>query len=265
MAARAVRISYDQVGGISLALPDQASEARDCKVCCVSHARRLAATLDSVILGAMVAQRWQRLAVLTGIAAAFVLAYALRDLVPLGKTVEAVRGFVSDAGWWGPPVFVVLFAFRSVFLIPSIVLLTAGGICFGVLGGTIFGAAGLTFSAVLKLFVAHVAGREKLRARLSRRVRDKLALLDGKVGAGTLGMVTAYPVGPAEALHIAAILAGMGALPFVLSVSAGSLVRAGSLSLFGEALVAGRGLVLAVAVLSAAALVPAAVLWRVRR
>ena len=177
----------------------------------------------------------------------------------VGTSPEAVRRFVHEAGWWGPAIFVLLFLFRSVLLLPSVVLLTAGGVCFGLLGGAVFGSLGLTFSATIKLLIAHVAGRDELIARLPAGWRERIAALDGRTGVGTLALVTAYPIGPAEMLHIAAILAGMGAVPFVAAVLAGSFVRAGSFSLFGEAIAAGRGLVLAAVVLTLAAVLPLAV------
>lgn len=186
-------------------------------------------------------------------------------MLPVEATAESVRAFVSGAGWWGPPLFVTLFAFRSVFLLPSVVLLIAGGVCFGVVGGALFGAAGLTFSALVKLMIAELAGREQLLARMPARMRRRLALVDGRLSARTLAVVTAYPIGPAELIHVAALLAGMHPLPYLTAIASGSLVRAASFSLFGDSLVEGGRALLAIAVLSLLALLPPAVLWARRR
>jgi uncharacterized membrane protein YdjX (TVP38/TMEM64 family) len=202
-------------------------------------------------------RRRHRLAALVLVLAAVAgIAWGLRGLVPIEASAGAVRGFVDGLGWWGPPVFVGLFAFRAVLMLPSVVLLVAGGVCFGVLGGAMLGGLGLTVSAGLKWAILQLAGRERLRAALPARLRRRLAASDGPAGAGVLAVATAYPVGPGELLHTAAILAGMPVVPFLLAVAGGSLVRAGSFSLFGGALTEGHGLATAVAVLSAIAVLP---------
>ena len=96
-------------------------------------------------------------------------------------------------------------------------------------------------------------------------MRRRLAFVDGKAGPRTLALVAAYPVGPAEALHIAAILAGMQAIPFLVAIASGSFVRAASFSLFGDSLVEGEGLIYAVVLLSLLAALPPAILWLRRR
>jgi uncharacterized membrane protein YdjX (TVP38/TMEM64 family) len=205
----------------------------------------------------MFASRSRQVAALVALLVAFALvAWALRGMAPVEASADAVRGFVAGLGWWGPPAFVALFAFRSVLVLPSVILLAAGGVAFGVLGGTLLGAAGLTFSAVLKWAIAQLAGRDRLLAALPARLRARLAVTDARSSVGLLTVVTAYPVGPGELLHTAAILAGMGVVPFLLAVACGSLVRAASFSLFGEALADGQGLFAAVAVLSAIAILP---------
>jgi uncharacterized membrane protein YdjX (TVP38/TMEM64 family) len=206
-----------------------------------------------------------RLKIVTVLVAVIAVAYAARDALPVEATAESVREFVHGIGWWGPPVFVSLFAFRFILLLPSVVLLAAGGICFGIFGGTIFGALGLTLSAALKWVIAHVAGREAVLARVPERLRRRLALVDRRSGAAALGVVTAFPVGPAETLHIGAVLAGMQAVPFFLAVIGGSLVRAGSLSVFGDSLAEGDRLTLAIAVVTLTAATAAGVLWLRRR
>ncbi len=190
------------------------------------------------------------------IAALLVGGTLLRDQIDVMATAESVRLFVAGLGVYGPVVFVALFLFRSVLLIPSVVLLTAGGACFGILGGTIFGALGLTTSAAAKVLIAHLAGRDRLVEYLRRRTGDVAEYANRPLGPRTLAVVTAYPIGPAEVLHIAAIVAGMNAASLLGAVFAGSLVRAAGLSLFGDALVEGRGYVAAIIVLTVALVAP---------
>lgn len=174
----------------------------------------------------------------------------------IGASAESVRTFVRDMGWWGPPIFVGMFLFRSVLLMPSVVLLTAGGICFGLIGGAVFGAIGLTFSATMKFLIAHLAGRESLLTRLPASWQARLRTVDRSTSAATLTLITAYPIGPAEIFHIAAILAGMTALPFISAVAIGALVRAIAFSVFGDAIAEGRNLGFSIIVLTAALVAP---------
>lgn len=199
-----------------------------------------------------------RLALLGGLIAVLLLAVALRSSLDISASAESVRALVTSVGWWAPALFVVLFAFRSILLLPSVVLLTAGGICFGVAGGMVLGGMGLTFSAFLKWAITVLAGRDWLIARLPEGMKSRLPLLRRRGSAGLLALATAYPIGPAEMLHMAAILGGMPFLPLFAAIATGSLVRAGSFSLFGDAIVEGRSLVIAIIAMSILALVPLA-------
>ena len=204
-----------------------------------------------------------RLALLGLLLGLFGLSYQFRDWLDIEASAQSIRDFVARAGWWGPVIYVLLFLFRSALLIPSVILLTAGGVCFGVLGGTVFGALGLTFSAFVKLLIAHLAGRDRLIALLSGSARRRLATLNRGAGPGILVLATAYPVGPAEILHVAAILAGMAMAPFLTTIGIGSLIRAGSFSLFGDALIEGEGLAWAAGALVALSIAPLLVpAWR---
>jgi uncharacterized membrane protein YdjX (TVP38/TMEM64 family) len=163
---------------------------------------------------------------------------------------------VVSLGWWGPAAFVGLFAVRGAVLLPGLVLLAAGGACFGFAAGTVLGALGLLLSAGLKFGFGALAGRHRLLARLPARARERLERLQSRGSAGIVGLATAYPVGPADFLQIAAIVAGMRAAPFFIAVGLGALARAASLSFFGEALAGGRELILAGAILLAAVTLP---------
>lgn len=200
-----------------------------------------------------------RLALFAGLLALVLLGYAVRGSIEVEASVDSVRRLIARAGWWGPVAFVGLFGLRSFLLLPGPVLLTAGGIGFGFTGGMVLGAMGLTFSALLKFAIALVAGREWLTARLPAGLRSRLNSINQRTGVGALALVSAYPIGPADMLHTAAILGGIRVLPLVAGVGAGSLVRAGSFSYFGEAVADGRGLVLAAVLLVALAALPMAV------
>jgi uncharacterized membrane protein YdjX (TVP38/TMEM64 family) len=186
-----------------------------------------------------------------------------RESVRIDWSAESVRILVEQAGFWGPLIFLVMMTFRFAVLIPSPILLTASGICFGVIAGTIYGGLGLLLSALLKFAVAKLAGRESLIARLPEPARRQLAFANSRLGVGLLGAASSYPVGPAGLVHVGAILSGMRIVPFALAVGVGSVIRAGTFSFFGNALSEGDGLAIAAGILAAVAVVPLLVTpWR---
>jgi uncharacterized membrane protein YdjX (TVP38/TMEM64 family) len=192
--------------------------------------------------------------VVLGIAVASV--FFARESIRVEWNAESVRALVAQAGFWGPLIFLAMMTFRFAVLIPSPILLTASGICFGVIAGTIYGGLGLLLSALLKFAVAKLAGRELLIAQLPEPARRRLALANSRLGVGLLGAASSYPVGPAGLIHVGAILSGMRIAPFALAVGIGSLIRAGAFSYFGNALSQGDGLAIAAGILAAVAVVP---------
>jgi len=194
--------------------------------------------------------------VLTGIAIAALSGYFVRESLEIEWSAESVRTVVEHAGFWGPVIFLFMMTFRFAVLIPSPILLTAAGVCFGVFAGTVYGGLGLLSSALLKFAVAKLLGREALIARLPDPTRRRLAVANSGLGVGILGLASGYPVGPAGVIHIGAILSGMRLVPFAVAVGVGSIIRAGTFSYFGNALTEGDGLPLATGVLVAVAVSP---------
>jgi uncharacterized membrane protein YdjX (TVP38/TMEM64 family) len=171
---------------------------------------------------------------------------ALRSQLGVELDPDGLRQQVEALGPLAPVIFVAALALRFVLLIPSAVLLTVGGACFGVALGTVYGAIGLTLMGLLQFLLVQLAGADALRARVPARFRGALVAARSWRGATTLAVVSAYPVGPQTPVQLAAALAGMGLVTFLFSVGAGAMLRAGLFSWFGSALIEGeRGLLVA--------------------
>ena len=180
----------------------------------------------------------------------------LRDALGLDWSTASVRALVDGFGVWAPLLFISLVTFRLIVMIPSQILLAAAGLLFGVKMGTIYGALGMTLSALLNFAVVRVAGIDAIRDRLPRRLDGAIAAARSNVGAGALAIAAGYPVGPISAFQVGAALTGMTFLSYSVAVAAGSTVRAATYSYFGSTLFEGRQLLAGAAVVVAAAILP---------
>src|SRR3972149_612593 len=92
-----------------------------------------------------------RAAVIGTLAALTVVALAgslLRSRLGLGSSLADIQTTVQALGWRGPGLFLALVTFRQFLAIPAALLLSAGGLCFGVALGTLLGATGIVVSGV---------------------------------------------------------------------------------------------------------------------
>jgi uncharacterized membrane protein YdjX (TVP38/TMEM64 family) len=180
----------------------------------------------------------------------------LRDRLGLQLDPEGLRQQVEALGPLAPVLFVAALALRFVLLIPSAVLLTVGGACFGVVFGTLYGALGLTLMGLLQFLLVQLAGADALRSRVPARFAAALDAARSWRGAATLAVVSAYPVGPQTPVQLAAALAGMGLVTFLVSVGAGAMLRAGLFSWFGSSLLEGERTLLAAGLIGAVIALP---------
>src|SRR5687768_6804238 len=93
-------------------------------------------------------------------------AWLARTQLGIRWELDALREFVTGLGLWGPVALVGIIAFRPVLLVPSQLALLAGGLCFGTLLGTAYGALGLTSSGLLVFGLTRWLGAEAVRTRV---------------------------------------------------------------------------------------------------
>jgi uncharacterized membrane protein YdjX (TVP38/TMEM64 family) len=178
--------------------------------------------------------RWRLMAVLI----LFVVGGGiLRNTLGIEWSTQGIRTLVSDAGVWAPIIFVSLLVFRILLVIPSVILLPAGGLLFGVVEGSIYGAIGLTLSALLNFGLVRWAGPQAFRNRIPPRFDGILEIARSKAGAGAVAVISAYPFGPITVSHLGAAIAGMSFFVYLVAVTIGSLVRSATFSLFGASFV----------------------------
>jgi len=175
---------------------------------------------------------WVLLAV---IIALFAAGRAVRSQLGVEIRTESLRDWVQGLGLVAPVIYVGLVAFRQFLLIPSLLLLAAGGLVFGAALGTLLGGIGIIFSAVFGFTLARTLGREWVRVRLAGQL-GAFERHTQRVGPLVVGLATAHPLGPMTAFHWGAGLASVAWLPFLAVVLVAGPARAFLLSSLGASL-----------------------------
>lgn len=206
------------------------------------------------------ARRRRRWTIALGLVALVAVLVALRRGVGLEFSPDAVRTWVERLGPWGPLAFVGVVAFRVPLGLPSAIVLMGGGLVFGGLAGTIYGAAGLTVSALVVFGGARWGGRGAVTQRLPERFAPLLEVAGSRLGAVFVALGTAYPMSPITIYHLIAGVTRMSFVVFAIAAGLGALARAALYTFFGSSLMeADAGRILATsALLLAAVLVPLA-------
>ncbi len=190
---------------------------------------------------------------------AVVLGRAVRQEAGIEVSAESIQTWVSSLGWQAPALYVGLVTFRIFLILPSWVVLSAGGLVFGAFLGTVLGGLGVLLSAAMGYGLARGIGRDWVRPRMQARLERYGQSLD-RVGPLLVGVVTAHPMGPMTAFHWAAGFATVPLLGFVMAVLLGGPTRAFIYSFFGSTLLEpGSGaFYLATTILVVVALLPLA-------
>jgi len=175
---------------------------------------------------------------LTGLAIvglAVLLGHLVRAHLDMELSPAGIQQAVARFGWWAPVGFFVLTTFRQFLAIPSMFLLPAGGLCFGVGLGTALGGGALIVSGCMKFALARWLGRDWVRARFGAGFARLERRVD-RLGPVVIGLSTAHPLGVLAPFHWGAGLSSIRFTPFVLAILLGAPVRAFAYSAFGATL-----------------------------
>jgi uncharacterized membrane protein YdjX (TVP38/TMEM64 family) len=175
------------------------------------------------------------LALVALLAAALAAGRTVRTELGLELSPESVRDFVAGLGWKAPALFVTLVTFRQFLALPSGLLLSVGGLCFGAAMGTLLGASGIVVSAFLGFFLARTLGREWARSNLGPRL-ERLEAQLAAAGPPVVALATAHPLGMMTPIHWGAGLTSIPVLGFAAAVLFGGPIRAATYSFLGSTL-----------------------------
>ncbi|MEM8769148.1 MAG: VTT domain-containing protein, partial [Pseudomonadota bacterium] len=186
----------------------------------------------------LMSSRWRRRLILLGfLAAAFMIGATVQEQLGVSFSVEGLEAFrqwVQSLGWWGPVVFILLVVFRLFIGLSSHLILTLGGLAFGVAGGIVWGSIGLLVSSLVLFYLAQMLGADWVKRRFGDQYQLMLERIQ-RVGVLAIFAITAHPIGLLTPAHLAAGLVGLNAAHFAAVVAAAAPIRAAPYAFLGTA------------------------------
>ncbi|WP_428313304.1 TVP38/TMEM64 family protein [Hydrocarboniphaga sp.] len=148
---------------------------------------------------------------------------------------DSLRAFIEQ---WplAPLAFIVVMVLRPFLLMPSALVMTAGGALFGVLGGTVLGSIGGALGGAMSFWLARSLGRDFVERRLGGRLAKVDRAFGQRRSARLVALYTAFPATPLGVAQVACGLSAMRGLPFAVATLIGLLPRTALLAWFGDSL-----------------------------
>lgn len=146
------------------------------------------------------------------IAISLVSLFLLVRTLPVDRGLEAIESFVQSAGWWGPVLFVLLYALSTILMIPGSPLTIGAGAIFGLAVGTITVSLGSTLGAALTFLVGRRLARDRVE-KVARRY-PKFDAVDRAIGDGGWKIVALLRLSPALPFNVQNYLYGLTAVRF---------------------------------------------------
>ncbi len=158
----------------------------------------------------------------------------LRETAGIEASTESIQSWVEGVGWIAPVAFLGLVTFRFFFLLPSVLVLTAGGVCFGTaLGGTL-GAVGVFLTGLLQFVLLRTIKPKWLMRKIDDAGTAVRALERGAPIA--VALATAIPPTPMTPFHCAAAFTPISLTAFSIVLFLGAMIRSFSLAFLGAGL-----------------------------
>jgi uncharacterized membrane protein YdjX (TVP38/TMEM64 family) len=158
-----------------------------------------------------------------------------RHAVGVDLTPASIQTWVQSLGWKAPFVFFCLVSCRHFLLMPSTLLMTVGGVCFGTMLGGLLGLAGIIVTAVVEFTLL----RKVRPPGLVRWAKKEGSTVGRAIERGTPMAVTlagAIPPTPFTAFHCAAAFTTISFSSFMIAVIVGATIRSFALAYFGAGL-----------------------------
>jgi uncharacterized membrane protein YdjX (TVP38/TMEM64 family) len=175
------------------------------------------------------------LTVVPAIVLAVVAGRLMRGYLGLEMSSASIQAWVDHLGWTAPAIYLALVVFRHFLLIPSTVVIAAGGLCFGATLGAGLGALGIALCGLGQFALVRVLRPRWILSQVDRNVWGLERIIE-RAGPWLVAVVTAHPAMPMSPVHLAAGLSPISIVAFAAALSLGALSRAFILAFFGSTL-----------------------------
>jgi len=162
----------------------------------------------------------------------------LADYFGIALTLDSVHDFrkwIDSIGWWGPLAYIALAVIRLFLGLSTHLVLTLGGMTFGLTEAIIWGGVGLTLSGVVQYGLGYYLGSDWVTKRLGSR-NEGLQRILWRSGVPALFLITVHPLGPQSLMTIVAGAVRFQFMKFVMIMMIASPIRASIYAVFGFAL-----------------------------
>lgn len=138
------------------------------------------------------------------------ISYTFRGQV----NVATIHDTVASYGIWAPLVFIVIYAFATVFFLPGSVLTLAGGFIFGPWWGTLYNLTGAVLGATGAFLVARYLAQDWVAEKVGGRLQGLILGVE-KQGWRFVAIVRLVPLIPFNLLNYALGLTRIRLLHYV--------------------------------------------------
>lgn len=171
------------------------------------------------------------------------LVFILFRLTPLADyvTKESILAFLQGLRekWWGPALFIMIYAIGCLGALPGAFLTLAGGAVFGVWPGALYNLAAANLGANLAFFMSRFLGRDFVEGLLKGK---KLAKFDQKIneaGFKTIFRLRLIPLVPFNGLNFGAGLSSVKFRDYFLGTLFGMIPGCFIYTYFADSLMSG--------------------------
>lgn len=142
--------------------------------------------------------------------------FVIMSALPLKPALDAMQGWISSLGIWGPVLFGLIYVVATVLLLPGSVLTLGAGAIFGLVQGTIIVSISATTGAALALLV----GRYLARKRVEKMATSypKFHAVDRAVSEGGWKVVAMLRLSPVVPFNLQNYLYGLTGINFWVCV-----------------------------------------------
>lgn len=120
-----------------------------------------------------------RYGIIISIAATAIYLLNRNDMIKVYSPFE-IKDYINSVGALAPVLYIIMFTFVPLTLFPDSILAIAGGMCFGLLWGSVYTIIGAMLGATLSFFIFRLIGRSIIKkmikkdlGRLSNYIEEK--------------------------------------------------------------------------------------------